>query len=435
MPLDILDSLGLGSVGLTVVFITIVVFMFLIYFLKRYRKFRTNEFVIHLRSGKVKHAGAGGALFLIPIIDEVIIIPTMIQQTSLDASEKVVSREYQPISITGFVFWQVIDPTSAFSSVSWHPKSPDYVETVIRNAAESIIRTTCANMPIEEIIRERTNIIEAVIEELHSLMKDWGVVVHSVEVRDVEILDKSLKSNMEAVKQAEQEQKARLKEADVRLAVKTRQLQVDKETGLQDQRTKQAIQESSKSREIEVQRKEMERVAVAQETEKQRILIEAEATKQAQIIQAEADAQVATTKAESEAEAAKVRLVKDAEGQAAQIKEKLIAEAEGNKEVLLAQAEGQAQVIRQSALAEAEGLMEQAKALQEDPEGLLQLRLLQALPEVIKNMPKPDKLIVLSDENDPIKYLGQTAIALLAGVPDIFDKVKSAVTGELEDTP
>lgn len=258
-------------------------------------------------------------------------------------------------------------------------------------------------------------------------------MVHSVEVRDVEILDKHLKSNMEAVKQAEQEQKARLKEAEVRLAVKTRQLQVDKETGLQDQLTKQAIQESSKSREIEVQRKEMERVAVAQETEKKRILIEAEATKQAQIIQAQADAQVATTKAESEAEAAKVRLVKDAEGQATQIKEKLIAEAEGNKEVLLAQAEGQAQVIRQSALAEAEGLMEQAKALQEDPEGLLQLRLLQALPEVIKNMPKPDKLIVLSDENDPIKYLGQTAIALIAGVPDIFDKVKSAVTGEIED--
>jgi len=81
---------------------------------------------------------------------------------------------------------------------------------VIRNAAESIIRTTCANKPIEEIIRERIKIIEAVITELHELMANWGVTVHSVEIRDVEIIDPELKANMEGVKKFTEEEKAKL---------------------------------------------------------------------------------------------------------------------------------------------------------------------------------------------------------------------------------
>ncbi|MHA1245554.1 MAG: SPFH domain-containing protein, partial [Candidatus Heimdallarchaeota archaeon] len=60
-------------------------------------------------------------------------------------------------------------------AVSWNEKEPDYIETIIKNAAESIIRTTCANMPLESIIRERGEIISAVTKELHDLMADWGI--------------------------------------------------------------------------------------------------------------------------------------------------------------------------------------------------------------------------------------------------------------------
>ena len=175
---------ALGPYSVWIVTVTVLFFFFLLFLLGRYRKFKTNEFVIYLRNGKVKRAGLGGRLFLLPLIDEVIVIPTTIQQTSLEAKEKVVSREYQNIGVTGFVFWQVTEPSSAFTSVSWDKRSGDYVETVIKNAAESIIRTTCANMILEDIIRERSKIIDAVISELHDLMANWGVTAHSVEIGD-----------------------------------------------------------------------------------------------------------------------------------------------------------------------------------------------------------------------------------------------------------
>ena len=57
-----------------VVIIIIIAFLFLIFMATRYRKFKTNQFVIHLRNGKVKSAGLGGRLWLLPLIDEYIVI-------------------------------------------------------------------------------------------------------------------------------------------------------------------------------------------------------------------------------------------------------------------------------------------------------------------------------------------------------------------------
>ena len=98
----------------------IIVFLFIIFLAARYRKFKTNQFVIHLRNGKVKHAGLGGSIFLLPLIDEYIVIPTTSIQTILEAHDQVVSKEYQNIEVVGMVIWKVIDPEKAFSAVSWN---------------------------------------------------------------------------------------------------------------------------------------------------------------------------------------------------------------------------------------------------------------------------------------------------------------------------
>ncbi|HUT80784.1 MAG TPA: hypothetical protein VMZ29_06220, partial [Candidatus Bathyarchaeia archaeon] len=68
------------TVGLIVAGIGVFVLLFLIFLISRYRKFKTNEYVIRFRNGKIKSAGKGGRCFLMPIIDEVVIIPTTTQQ-------------------------------------------------------------------------------------------------------------------------------------------------------------------------------------------------------------------------------------------------------------------------------------------------------------------------------------------------------------------
>ncbi|MCK4845945.1 MAG: SPFH domain-containing protein, partial [Candidatus Heimdallarchaeota archaeon] len=179
-----MEVYGYVIIGFAVVFV-----LFVMFYASRYKKFVSSQYMIHFRGGKVIKAGIGGKAVVLPLIDEVRVIPVTTQSTFLEAKEKVVSREFQEISVSAFVFWRVIDPEVAFSRTSWDVKSSAHVETIIKNAAESIIRTTCANMPLEKIIRDRQAIIEAVTKELHTLTKDWGLLIESCEIREIEIID------------------------------------------------------------------------------------------------------------------------------------------------------------------------------------------------------------------------------------------------------
>ena len=135
--------LGLEVLGTGILVVTILSFLFLMFVVSRYRKFKTNEFVIYLRNGKVRRAGVGGRVFLMPLIDEVLIIPTTIQQTPLEAREKVVSREYQNIGVTGFVFWQVTNPSEALSDgeQSLKPENFKALMKELRPVALAVRRT------------------------------------------------------------------------------------------------------------------------------------------------------------------------------------------------------------------------------------------------------------------------------------------------------
>ena len=119
------------AVGITVT-CAIIAFLFIIFMAARYRKFKTNQFVIHLRNGKVKSAGLGGSLWLLPLIDEYVVIPTTSIQTILEAHDQVVSQEYQNIEFVGMIIWKVVDPEKAFSAVSWNFRNEKNLEKILK---------------------------------------------------------------------------------------------------------------------------------------------------------------------------------------------------------------------------------------------------------------------------------------------------------------
>ena len=358
-------------IAAVIIFLMIVIFM-----VTRYRKFKTNQFVIHLRNGKVKHAGLGGSIWLLPLIDEYIVIPTTSIQTILEAHEQVVSMEYQNISIVGMLIWKVIDPEKAFSAVSWVARDDHYVEKILKNAAEAIIRTTCANMPLEKIIRERREIIEHVSKELHELTADWGVVIESIEIREVNILEPELKHNMEANKKAIEFRKARIAKADAERESRMRELEVQNEVGTQEQLVQ---------RDIEIRRKEKE-IAIA-EQERERKKIEADGDRQKKVIEAEADA--------------------------AQIKKRLIA-----------QAEGEAENIKQQMLAQAEGFQKQVEAMSSADQRFLAVQLTNILPEIFKNI-NPDKMFIMGTGDEAFSSLSKAILPFLQLLPEYSDKIKN----------
>ncbi len=373
----------LDSLWFAFVLIFVLVLMFVIFYVSRYRKYKTNEYVIHFRRGKVKRAGTGGTVILWPIFDEVIVIPTTVQQTLLEAKEKVVSYEYQDVALTAFVYWRVSNPEISFSKVSWNPQRTDYIEKAIKNATEAIIRTTCANMMIEQIIRNRVEIIKNVTSELHALAGDWGITVESVEIRDVEVLDDRLKDNLEAVKKIEEAERAQLRQAQMEELVQLRNLDVRQKTGQADQEVKLSIERKAKDREIQIAQLEQERAIIAAETERRQKKIQAEAEKFLRVTQ------------EVGVEAERIRQ-----------------EALARKDRLLAEAEGEAAKIRQTQIALAEGILEQAKALSQADEKYIQLKTIDMLPEIFKNI-EVDKMILLGEGQDAYKSIAQMVLPFM----------------------
>ncbi len=364
----------------TITILTIVtILLFLIFLASRYRKFSTNQYVIHLRGGKVKSAGLGGRIYLLPLIDAYIVIPTTTRQTILDAREKVLSREYQDLHIISYLYWKVVDPKVAYTQVSWDPRSPDYIESVLKTATEAILRTTCASMALEKIIRERDEIIEQISNHLHRLTANWGLVIESIEIKEVEVMDTQLKENMEAVKKIDQERTARLARADAEEIARMRELDVQRKVGIQDQGMQQEIQLKLKEREIAVQSQERERMTI------------------------EADAQ-------------RKQMELLAVGEASKVKARLIA-----------QAEGEAEVIRQQMLAQAEGFSKQIEAMNMADERFLAIQLTNVLPEIFKSL-KAEKMFIMGKGEDTFSSLANGIMPFLQLLPEFSDKIKAFVS-------
>ncbi len=363
------------AVGITVT-CAIVGFLFVIFYAARYRKFKTNQFVIHLRKGKVKSAGLGGSLLLLPLIDEYIVIPTTSIQTILEAHDQVVSKEYQNIEFVGMIIWKVIDPEKAFSSVSWNLRDENYVEKILKAAAEAVMRTICANMPLELIIRERREIIDHVLKDLHELSADWGILIETFEILEVIIVESELKKNMEATKQAIEYQKARIAKADAERASKLRELEVQNELGTQEQIVQRDIELRRKEKEIAIAEKERDRKQIEADGERRRVVIEAD-------------------------------------GQASAIKKRLIA-----------QAEGEAESIRQQMLAQAEGFREQVDAMNNADQRFLAVQLTNILPEIFKHL-SPDKMFIMGNGDEAFSSLSKAILPFLQLLPEYSDKIKN----------
>ncbi|MCE7742379.1 MAG: hypothetical protein GOP50_07945 [Candidatus Heimdallarchaeota archaeon] len=360
--------------------LVIVLVLFLLFYASRYRKFTSDFFMIHFRNGRVIKAGIGGKAVVIPLIDEVRVVPVTTQSTFLEAREKVLSREFQEISVTAFVFWRVIEPEVAFSRTSWNKSDEAYIENIIRNAAESIIRTTCANMALEKIIRDRQAIIEAVTKELHFLTKDWGMLVESCEIRDIEIIDPNLKANVSAIMKIEQEKLARLKSAEMEEITKLRDLEVSRKVGIEQQEVGLEVESKEKDKEIAVQELEKKRTEVEAQTFQTKIEIEASA------------------------EASKIKQL-----------------AEAKQFEMESRARGDAAAIIEAKTAEAEGILKRIEALAKADERLFQEMIIEKLPEIYQNL-EIDKMIITGSKEDAFSSIANAIVPFLQIVPELTKK-------------
>ncbi|MHA2502002.1 MAG: SPFH domain-containing protein, partial [Candidatus Kariarchaeaceae archaeon] len=341
-----------------------------------------------------------------PLIDEIIILSTTVQRLEVDVAEKIITQENQDLRVSGFIIYRIEDPVKAYQAISGTQDRSVLHELnkTLEDLVESIIRTTVASLSLDQVLRERSLIIEAIMSEMVPVVSPMGIQISTAEIRHVEVLDQGLFEDL----QEDYRQEARLRAEQTKIEtqrevaksraeadqdIRSRELQRDDAVLMEQQKVQEteekrrsAIETLQKEREAKVADLDKKKLEIEAQTRLMEIEFEAESNKRRQLLETiDIQAEQKKRMAEADAEAIRVAAIArkeavelDAEAEAT----KLRTVAEAMKESLLAEAEGRKALL----LAEAEGLREKVKAQGYVNESMIMQELVRQLPHIASSM-------------------------------------------------
>lgn len=172
------------------------------------------ERAVVLRLGRFRSLTGPGLFWIVPFVDRVTIWVDLRLRTTAFAAEKTLTADTVPVDVDAVLFWEVSDAKRAALAVA------DY-ESAVSWAAQTALRDIIGKTHLADMLTGR----EAIDDDLKALIDarthDWGIVVRSVEIRDVTI-PPNLEDAMSRQAQAEREKRARviLGDAEVEIAEK-----------------------------------------------------------------------------------------------------------------------------------------------------------------------------------------------------------------------
>jgi regulator of protease activity HflC (stomatin/prohibitin superfamily) len=121
--------------------------------------------------------------------------------TSSFTAEQTLTRDNVPVNVDTIIYWRVIDPRKAVIDVA------DY-NAAVMGAAQTALRDIIGRTNMNEVLSDRATLDKAMTDTLDKQTEPWGVVVQSVQMRDIKIPD-ALQDAMSRVAQADREGEAR----------------------------------------------------------------------------------------------------------------------------------------------------------------------------------------------------------------------------------
>jgi regulator of protease activity HflC (stomatin/prohibitin superfamily) len=160
------------------------------------------EKAVVLRFGKYRGLRGPGLFLVIPIVDEIThLIDQRMRVTDVTA-ESGLTRDTVPVNVDAIVFWTVWNAEKAVLEVS------DYF-IAIALSAQTALREAIGRAELASMITERERLGAELRTILDEKTNAWGITVHSVEIRDVQI-PQELEDAMSRQAQAERERQARI---------------------------------------------------------------------------------------------------------------------------------------------------------------------------------------------------------------------------------
>ena len=191
--------------------ILIVVVVVLLILLRSIRLTQEWRRAVVLRLGRFLAVKGPGLFLVLPGIDQVAVIIDMRIQTTSITAERALTRDTVAVGVDAIVFWQVADAEAAAIRIA------NYREAIER-VAQTSLREMIGASDLTRLLSDRRSADEQLRVTIGEKTASWGVVVRSVEIRDVAI-PTDLQDAMSRQAQAEREKSARVTLASAEQAI------------------------------------------------------------------------------------------------------------------------------------------------------------------------------------------------------------------------
>ena len=169
------------------------------------RQVNAYEIGVRLRLGKYHDLLNPGWNFVIPFLDQVIMVDLRTQVLDVPRQE-VITKDNSPTMVDAVIYFRVADGKRSVLEVT------SYRQAII-NMAQTTLRAVIGDMELDQVLSNRDKINLGLRDRLDVETDKWGVKVENVEIREVDP-SPNVKQAMEDQTAAERNRRANILRAD-----------------------------------------------------------------------------------------------------------------------------------------------------------------------------------------------------------------------------
>lgn len=157
------------------------------------------------RLGRVVGEKSPGLRWVWPIIESVRKVPLRIVTMPIP-SQKIITKDNVSIDVAAVAYFKVVDATKSIVAIQ-------DVYSAVNQIAQTTVRNIVGQFRLDEVLSDTAKINEQISEIIDTHTEPWGVVVTTVEIKDIQ-LPEGMQRAMAKEAEAEREKRAKIISAE-----------------------------------------------------------------------------------------------------------------------------------------------------------------------------------------------------------------------------
>ena len=179
----------------------IIIIILVLWLITGVRVINQYEKGVVLRLGKLHSTKEPGLRLIIPIVDQMKKISMRIVTLPVD-SQKIITKDNVSIDVAAVAYYQINDAVKSIIEI-------ENVKNATYQIAQTTVRNVVGQSSLDEVLSSTAGINEKIKEILDKATAKWGVLVTTVELKDIQLPD-TMQRAMAKQAEAEREKRAKI---------------------------------------------------------------------------------------------------------------------------------------------------------------------------------------------------------------------------------